>query len=108
MCGCPGKKAEVEGVTEIGVMRKRNEADYLAGVVAGSGTGAAAGAVVAGLVSVSTKLARSIPAGMVGRYSVPRWPHAVTVRARHVTDNPIANMAATLFTIWLIFFMIAL
>ena len=84
---------------------------YLAGVVVAgvvAVAGAASGVVVAGLVSVSTKLARSTPAGVVGRYSAPRWPHAVVDRARHATDNPNASMVATLFTIWLIFFMIAL
>jgi hypothetical protein len=84
-----------------------NEADYLAGAVV-AGAGAVAGVVVTGLVSVSTKLARSAAAGEVGMYSVPRWPQAVTDSARHAIDNPIASRVATLFTIWLIFFMIAL
>ena len=80
----------------------------VAGGVVAAGVGAAAGVAVAGLVSVSTKLARSAPAGVVGRYSVPRWPHAVMDRVRDAMDNPIASRVATLFTIWLIFFMIAL
>lgn len=61
-----------------------------------------------GLVSVSTRLARSTPAGMAGKYNGPRWPQAVKDRIRPAADNPIASMVATLFTIWLIFFMIAL
>jgi hypothetical protein len=103
-------------------MRKRKKAGYLAGavllllgvlvvlvlgVVAVAG-GVVVGAVVAGFVRVSTKLVRSAAAGEVGMYSAPRWPQAVTDKPRNVTDNPIASRVATLFTIWLIFFMSAL
>lgn len=123
MCGYPGKRAELAAVSgaEIEVMRKRKKAGYLAGAVllllgvlvvlvlgVVAVAGGVVGAVVAGFVRVSTKLVRSAAAGEVGMYSEPRWPQAVTDKPRNVTDNPIASRVATLFTIWLIFFMSAL
>ena len=100
-------------MSEMEVMRKRKEANYwaggvVAGVVTEAGAGVAAGAVAAGLVSVSNRLARSAAAGDVGMYNAPRWPQALTDIARHTADNPTVSMVETLFTIWLILFMIAL